>query len=265
MAAARRDLRWIAKEFDRRAPTYDDSTMHQWQAEHAAQLLNPQPGQRILDIATGTGLAVRAAASRTGAGTYFVGLDVSEQMLRIALQHANSDRQTFLCADAHHLPFKPTVFDAILCVAAVPYLQDLTQAVAEWRRVSRPSAVAVFTTPAADGLTVNRLLRIAAAAHNVTIPDPHAALGSNSALRDRTQQLGLVVETVVQHSFPEPLKGPPEDAFNTVINYGFAGSLNDLPDQVREQIFATYQRVHLETQQAKQGSQEWLFTRCRLP
>jgi hypothetical protein len=83
----------------------------------------------------------------------------------------------------------------------VPYLQDLTQAVAEWRRVSRPGAVAVFTTPAADGLTVNRLLRIAAAAHHVTVPDPHAALGSDSALRERAQQLGLVVEAVVQHSF----------------------------------------------------------------
>jgi ubiquinone/menaquinone biosynthesis C-methylase UbiE len=68
-------------------------------------------------------------------------------MLRIALQHTNSDCQTFLRADAHRLPFQPGVFDAILCVAAVPYLQDLPQAVAEWRRVSRPGAVAVSNTP----------------------------------------------------------------------------------------------------------------------
>jgi hypothetical protein len=63
----------------------------------------------------------------------------------------------------------------------------------------------------------------------------------------------------------EPLKGTPENAFTTVIDYGFAGSLNDQPDQVRQQIFATYQRAHLEAQQAQQGSQDWLFTRCRLP
>jgi ubiquinone/menaquinone biosynthesis C-methylase UbiE len=114
VVAARRDLRWIAEEFDRRAPTYDDSTMQQWQAEHAAQPLNPQAGQRVLDIATGTGLAIRSVPGRTASGIYFVGLDLSEQMLRIALQHTNSDCQTFLRADAHRLPFQPAVFDAIL-------------------------------------------------------------------------------------------------------------------------------------------------------
>ena len=265
MAATRRDLRWIAEEFDRRAPTYDDSRMHQWQAKHAAQLLDPQPGQRVLDIATGTGLAVRAAATRTGAGTSFVGFDVSEQMLRTALQHTSSDRQAFLRADAHRLPFHPAVFDAILCVAAIPYLQNLTQAGAEWRRVGRPGGVVVFTTPAAGGLSVHRILTVAAAEHNITVLDPHAALGSKSALRQRVQELGLTVEVIVEHSLPEPLQGTPERAFDTVIDYGFAGSLMDLPDRVREGIFATFRRSYLEVQQAQRGSQDWLFTRCRLP
>jgi cyclopropane fatty-acyl-phospholipid synthase-like methyltransferase len=35
--------------------------MHRWQAQRAAQLLDLEPGQRILDIATGIGLAARAA------------------------------------------------------------------------------------------------------------------------------------------------------------------------------------------------------------
>jgi ubiquinone/menaquinone biosynthesis C-methylase UbiE len=264
VAATRRDLRWIAEEFDRRAPTYDGSRMHRWQAGHAAQLLDPQPGQRVLDIATGTGLAIRAATGRTEALTYFVGVDVSEQMLRVALQHTNSEHQTFLRADAHHLPFKEAVFDAILCVAAVPYLQNLTQAAAEWRRVGRAGGVVVFTTPAAGGL-VHRLLTMAAAEHNITVADPHAAWGSEPALRERAQELGLTVEIIVEHSLREPLHGTPKDAFNTVIDYGFAGSLPDLPDQIRDQIFATYERAHLEAQQTRQGSQHWLFTRCRLP
>ena len=55
VAPTSRSVRWIAEEFDRRAAGYDSSTMHRWQAEHVAELLDPQPGQRILDIATGTG------------------------------------------------------------------------------------------------------------------------------------------------------------------------------------------------------------------
>jgi len=58
---------WVAAEFDRRAATYDGNEMHRWQAQRAAQLLDLLPGQRILDIATGTGLAARATSnSRSG-------------------------------------------------------------------------------------------------------------------------------------------------------------------------------------------------------
>ena len=79
------------------------------------------------------------------------------------------------------------------------------------------------------------------------------------------RNLGLTLEIVVKHSWPEPLQGTPEQALSTVIDYGFAGNFSDLPDQVRERIFATYQRGHLAAQEAQQGSQDWLFTRCRLP
>jgi hypothetical protein len=37
--------------------------------------------------------------------------------------------------------------DALLCVAAIPYLPDLAKAVTEWRRVSQADADLVFTTP----------------------------------------------------------------------------------------------------------------------
>ena len=71
--------------------------MHQWQAEHAARLLNVRSGQRILDVATCTGLAVRAAKSRA-AGASFVGIDLSEQMLRVAIQQTRPVHHAFLRA-----------------------------------------------------------------------------------------------------------------------------------------------------------------------
>jgi hypothetical protein len=73
MSATSRDTTWIAHEFDRRAATYDESEMHRWQADQAVQLLRPQPGQRILDIATGTGLAARACVRITHAPQRIVG------------------------------------------------------------------------------------------------------------------------------------------------------------------------------------------------
>ena len=53
--------------------------MHAWQALRAAELLDVQPGQRILDIASGTGLATRAAVE-LAEGLTVVGVDVSRRM-----------------------------------------------------------------------------------------------------------------------------------------------------------------------------------------
>jgi ubiquinone/menaquinone biosynthesis C-methylase UbiE len=96
--------------------------MHRWQTDQAVQMLQPQPAQRILDIATGTGLAPRACALITHAPEQIVGNDVSHGMLQAA---AAVSRSSYLQADAAQLPFRPATFDALLCVAAIPYPPDL--------------------------------------------------------------------------------------------------------------------------------------------
>jgi ubiquinone/menaquinone biosynthesis C-methylase UbiE len=80
MPPTSRSTQSVAEEFDRRSATYDASEMHRWQAQRAARLLDIQPGQRILDIATGTGLAARAVVE-LAEGTSVVGIDVSHRML----------------------------------------------------------------------------------------------------------------------------------------------------------------------------------------
>ena len=60
--------------------TYDHSAKHVWQAEHAVRLLDPQPGQLILDIASGTALGRPGRRSLGWASTGVVGIGVSAQM-----------------------------------------------------------------------------------------------------------------------------------------------------------------------------------------
>ena len=73
-----------------------------------------------------------------------VGIDISHGMLQVAAAVSTS---SYLQADAAKLPFRPATFDALLCIAAIPYLPDLAKALTEWRRVARPGADLVFTTP----------------------------------------------------------------------------------------------------------------------
>lgn len=91
MTPTSRSTDWVAREFDWRAATYDDSRHHVWQAQRAAELLDPQPDQLILDIATGTGLAARATAQLAGPTTTVVGVDVSPQMLGVTRSAASHD------------------------------------------------------------------------------------------------------------------------------------------------------------------------------
>ncbi|CAA9401836.1 MAG: hypothetical protein AVDCRST_MAG75-2194 [uncultured Propionibacteriaceae bacterium] len=263
MAPTSRSSVWVAEEFDRRAATYDESQAHVWQADVAARLLGPQPGQLILDVATGTGLAARAVSHLAGPTATVVGIDISEQMLRVGVRQSLGLACHYVRADAQQLPFSPASFDAVLCVAAIPYLPDLPLAVADWRRVSRPSAALVFTTPAQDGLTVNRLMREAAAQHGYALPDPHATLGSESRIGTAVSPHGFTVTGVEKRTFVEPLDADPRAAFDTVIDYGFAEPLRSLSRDLRESIFLTYATAHLAAHDAGEGGQAVLFTRCR--
>jgi hypothetical protein len=84
--------------------------MHRWQADQAVQMLQPQPPQRILDIATGTGLAPRACALITHA---------PEQRLRTkSLTRLNRSWETTFLTACCRLP--PQCRGAAICKPMPP-------------------------------------------------------------------------------------------------------------------------------------------------
>ena len=78
--------------------------------------IDPRPGQRVLDVATGTGMVAFELARRGGCEV--TALDQSEQMLagaraRFADAPSLADRVTFVRGEAEHLPFADDEFDAL--------------------------------------------------------------------------------------------------------------------------------------------------------
>jgi len=76
-----------------------------------------QPGQRVLDIACGTGIVARTAARWMGSGDRVVGLDVSVPMLAAARSAAAAKGVTieWRDGDASQLPFADEALDAGFC------------------------------------------------------------------------------------------------------------------------------------------------------
>ena len=111
--------------------------------------LNPEEGERILDIACGVGeLSLKIA--RRGGEVY--GIDTSEAAIKFA--NRLSERAKIACefkiGDAEHLPYPDDNFDKIVCSSSLEHFNDDNQALQEMRRVLKPKGKVVLTV---DSLT----------------------------------------------------------------------------------------------------------------
>jgi ubiquinone/menaquinone biosynthesis C-methylase UbiE len=117
-----------------------------WQQQLAAAhtrllaLADLQPGERVLDVACGTGLVTCRAATRVGPAGAVIGTDLAEQMLERARQSASAHglRQvTFARMDAEDMRFPDAVFDAVLCALGLMYVPDPLRALSTMHRLLR--------------------------------------------------------------------------------------------------------------------------------
>jgi ubiquinone/menaquinone biosynthesis C-methylase UbiE len=99
------------------------------------QLLAARPGERLLDVACGPGLLLRAAAER---GLHAAGVDLSGEAVAMARRYvpAADVRQ----GNAERLPFADGQFDCVTCIGSVERFLDRQAALREMLRVGAPAA-----------------------------------------------------------------------------------------------------------------------------
>jgi len=110
-------------------------------SEKCLALLDPRQGERVLDVATGTGVAALMAAERVGPEGEVVATDISERMVEQARAHAAARAMANVrCerADAEELPYPDATFDAAACVLGLMYPADSGRAISEMQRVLKP-------------------------------------------------------------------------------------------------------------------------------
>jgi ubiquinone/menaquinone biosynthesis C-methylase UbiE len=144
-------LRIISASFDARATRYDESMMHRSVADATAAFVDLTDVRDILDVATGTGLLLRAVASRS-ADLNLIGVDISPGMLDVARSHL--PRAMWIEAEASDIPIPSASVDLITCVTALHIIPTVAEAAAEWHRLLRPGGrlvTATFRTIDASG------------------------------------------------------------------------------------------------------------------
>ena len=107
-------------------------------AEGILEALAPQPGERLLDVACGTGVVARQAAPRVAPGGQVCGLDLNDAMLDVARAASTDAEIDWRQGDAAAMPLPDGGFDVVVCQAALMFMPDPAAALGEMRRVLAP-------------------------------------------------------------------------------------------------------------------------------
>ena len=161
-----------------------------------------EPGQRVLDVACGTGALTVAAATRVAPGGVVVGLDAYPDMLALARRkHTGIE---WHAGRAESLPFAEASFDAVVSQFGLMFFDDRAAALREMQRVLRPGgrlAVAVCDAlehSPAYALLAEQLERLFGKPVADAFRAPFA-LGNPATLRVLCADAGLARASVAQH------------------------------------------------------------------
>jgi demethylmenaquinone methyltransferase/2-methoxy-6-polyprenyl-1,4-benzoquinol methylase len=161
----------VAKHYDRTNAVLSAGNAYLWRIA-TVRAVDPQPGERILDLAAGTGTS-SVALSHNGA--HVVAVDFSPGMIAEGRRrHKNIE---FIEADIEHLPFGDEEFDAVTISFGLRNVNDPKAGLAEMYRVLKPGGrlvICEFSKPP------RALLRIGYTAYlNYILPAVAAATSSN--------------------------------------------------------------------------------------
>ncbi len=213
----------------------------------AADLLEAasiRPGERVLDVACGTGIATRLAQERVGSDGRVAGLDPNPGMLAVARQAAPPEPPIdWYEAPAEAIPLPDKGFDVVLCGMGLQFFSDKEAALSEIRRVLVDGGRLVANLP---GPTPPPLEAMAQSLAEHVSPDVAGFVHLVFSLHDPDELRRLATaagfSNVHVRSSPKHLELPPADDFlwQYIHSTPLAAFLSDVDDQRRAALQRDY-------------------------
>lgn len=114
-----------------------------------SRYLELRPGERILDVACGSGYWTRKLAAAYSCTA--VGIDLSERAIATAQRHHSGTRCTYLLSPAESLAFRAEYFDKVVSVCALEHFSSDTAALHEMARVLKPDGILAMSVDSMSG------------------------------------------------------------------------------------------------------------------
>jgi len=229
--------RTITDSYDKRSLNYDNSEWHRGIAIKAVDYCPPEPGDQVLDVATGTGTIAFYAAKLVGPSGHVVGVDISRGMLNKCNEKLASSGFTnleFLYMDGENLDFPQNSFDRIYCTSAIFWMSNLQATLRHWFELLKPGGHVGFNATPSSSFFWGDGARRAMAKHGFEYTCNIPA-GDYDNARDMLELAGydnfrfyeekdgrylkvgdeigdfLTLESYAPGQYPHPLEGMPEE------------------------------------------------------
>lgn len=209
-------------------------------AENLVESLDVLPGEKVLDVACGSGNGAIAAARRAWGNT--TGADFVPELLERGRERAAAERLEidFVEADAEDLPFDDGAFDVVISIYGAMFAPNQPQAASELLRVCKPGGRIGMANWVPDGFVGEMFMTGAKHAPPPPGLDPPILWGTEDRLRelfgDRISELTVTRRTLKQRfysvdhwlEFFRTYFGPTKVAFERVGAEGEAALESDL-------------------------------------
>jgi ubiquinone/menaquinone biosynthesis C-methylase UbiE len=111
-----------------------------------------RPGERVLDVACGTGIVARLASQQIDSNGTVAGVDINPGMLEVARSNSPADMSIeWREASAEDMPLPDEVFDVVLCQLSLQFIADKVAALQEMHRVLAPGGRVILNLPGPRG------------------------------------------------------------------------------------------------------------------
>ncbi|WP_292754008.1 methyltransferase domain-containing protein, partial [Nostoc sp. NMS4] len=203
-------------------------------------------GQKILDVATGTGLIAIPAAEKVGSDGYVIGIDMTPGMLYQARQKiaaAKLQNIELIEADAEYLNFSDRSFDVIFCCEAIVLFPDILAILKKWYRFLKTAGFVAFTCPPETAYMASLQQRICARVLGVSLPHILEPLGSPEKCQNLLNQAGFRdIEIKIEPSGRyRPLRDNRLSEIAIKINFKGNPRLSNLSPEQLNQLQVEYQ------------------------
>lgn len=166
-------------------------------AEDLVNAAGLQPGEKVLDVACGTGVVARVAAHRGAAQVSVTGTDINDVMIDTARRHAQTNGAQDIqwrVGDAADFPFRNSTFDVVLCQQGLQYMPNRIEALREIARVLIPGGrlvTSVWKSGTPFGTALRKSLGDRFGQEAVSDWSESISLGDSHELRSLAEEAGF--------------------------------------------------------------------------